>query len=687
MSTRGADSRLEDALAAGAARDYAGAIRILSSILAAGEAPVEALLYLGRSHHALGSWGRAIDSFRAYLRAGGDVGPGFFFLGRALLASGINGEAAKALAESVAAEPASASAWALLGAAELKLKKSVLAVEHLERAVNLAPADKRIYRAYLNALFVRGVRSLLRGEADLGAQTFRFVIENGLDGTAARLWRARALKQLGRFPEALVECEAAAAFSPDDPSIRWLRAGLLLSSGKRSEALAIFSGLGMDMQGSPLPEDEGSLDILRASRAFKAGRWKEAAASALEALRAEAQTRSKGGDRRRAALPPRARAGLHAVAAESLKELGLLARAGTEASLAVEADPDSPELRVSQAFILWDLGDYEGALAASEEARARGAATEETDYLSCLCKARLGQGGEATLTRLQSLLRSRTNRGLAPDPRLLFAIGEALYRLERPDLAGGWFEKVLELEPDHELCLLYRISVAESLGDEAGRSEACAAYLERYPDNNEIRREYAEALAKAENWEEVAKLLDEGLAWDDSSPGLRRMLARALRETGRYRDSAVMYRDLLLADPEDSELLMALCLCLSKDDKGAYALALLEKAPEKAMERAGPWIVKGILAERLGRIESAIDSFRQACEREGRLERPWRELARIYAERGLDAFAEEARAQAEALAAGAGKTRGRVGRPKATAAARGADPANTGEIPRPRKAR
>lgn len=663
-----------EALAAGAARDYRTSISLLTALLAAGEAPVEALLYLGRSHHALGSFGRAVDSFRAYLRAGGERGAGLFFLGRTLLAAGLAQEAARSLHEAAELMPRRAGTWALLGAAELKLRRSAQAVDHLETAVNLAPEDKRIYRGYLNALFVRGVRSLQRGDADLAAQALGFVIDNGLDSTATRLWRARAFKELGRFPEALRECSAAEAWSPADTSIGWLKAGLLLSSGRKDEALRLAGRLGhpAGLEGAA-QGDGASFELLRAANAFQAERWRESLEASSAALR------SGGG------LPPKARAGLHALAAESLRMLGHLERARTEAEKAVEADASSPELRTALALVLFDLGEFAASLGAAEEARDLGADPGSVDYIADLCKARLGDASADTLARLQASLRRRARSGEAPDPRLFFALGESLYRAERPDLASTWFEKVLELDPGHELALLYRISVAESLGDREGELEASAAYLAVYPDNHVIRRDQAEALAAAEDWPAVATVLEEGLAYAEPSPGARRLLARAWRETERFREAAVMYRDLLLATPEDGELLMALCLCLSRDGKTEYALALLDKAPRAALERAGPWIVKGLLAERQGRIETSIDAYRRATELEPRLERPWRELSRIYSSRGLLAFAEEAEARLAALEAARGpKSRKRAPSP----AGAGAGPvAAPGEIPRPRRPR
>jgi len=619
------------------ARDYRRAASILGTLVAGGEAPPEALLYLGRSHQALGELGRAIDAFRAYLRSGGDEAKGRFFLGRAYLAGGLHAEAAKALRKSVEADPSKASSWALLGATELKLRKSGAAVAHLEKAVGLSPQDPRVYRGYLNALFVRGIRDFLRGDSELAAQTFGFVADNGFDSTALRLWKARALRDLGRDAEALVDCEAALAQSPGDPSISWLKAGILLDLGRRKEALALAEKLGLTgLGGRQGPADRASLDMLRAASAFKSGDWKAAATAALSALREGTE------------IPQSARAGLHAMAAESLRMTGNPARAREEAEKAVAADPRSPELSLNLAFALFDLDHHDETLGEIARARSLGAEAADCDYLEALCCSRRGERNEWALAKLQERLHGDSRAGLAPDKRHLFALGECLYRGGRPDLARGWFEKVVELDPGHELALLYRISVGESLGDATLRAHACKDYLARFPDNIAIRWEYAELISGKGDWKTVAKLLEEGLPWAGSSSSYRRMLARAFRETRRWREGAVLYRDLLLVDPSDGELLMALCLCLHNDGKSAFAWALLDKAPAAALGRAGPWVVKGMLSEKLGKAESAFDAYRRAVEIEPGIERPWRELARIYEEKGLYASAQEARERAAA---------------------------------------
>jgi len=636
-----ANELLERAIKAGASRDYKKAAELLTAVLAMTDSLPEALLYLGRARYELGEQGRSIDAFRRYLKSGGDAAAGFFFLGRSYLACARPAAAVACLRRSAEAAPDRAPTWALLGAALLKRKRTKAAVDCLEKAVNLAPQDKRIYRGYLNALYGRGVRLMARGDADMAGQTLGFAIENGLDGAAIRLWRAKALRDMGRIDEAISDCEAALGMAPGDPSIRWLRAGLLLAAGRQEEALAEFEAIRAQHPDLPaLPRDDRSLARLRASVAFREGRYKEAIAVCMPLLRADPNDSP-----------------LRAIAAESLRATGELERSKNHWTRAVERSPKDPELRLGLALSLYDLGDYQGALGAVERSRRLGADAAEADYYSALCRSRLGEDPETLLPLLQSLVRARAASGEGADPRLLFALGEALYRSGRPDLSSGWFEKVLILVPDHEMSLLYRISVAESTGDEKGGLAAYKDYLEAYPDNAKLRREYVGLLIAREDWAAAAVQLELGLPYAELGDRSRRLLAVAYRNAGRFREAAVAYRDLLRADPSSTELLVGLSYCLDRDGHADFALALLEKAPKAAKAQADPWILQGALYARAGKMEAAIDALRTAADKEPGSERAWKNLAALYRKQNLSSFAancEERAREAAALAAARG---------------------------------
>ena len=633
MADPSARKLLERALKAGEERNYRKAVELLTTLLSQTDSMPEALLYLGRARHALGEPGPAIDAFRLYLGSGGDPGAGFFFLGRAYLSGGRPRSAVTCLRRSVEADAGRAPSWALLGAALLKLRKTKSAVDCLQRAVELAPQDGRILRGYLNALFARALRLQVHGDADMARQMLSFVIGKGLDGPAPRLWRARAYRDLGRLREALADCEAALGFSPEDASIRWMRAGLLLAAGRQAEALAEFEAIRVEHPDLPsLPQDDRSLARLRASVAFREGRWKEAVSESIALLRENPKD-----------------AALRALAAESLRAMGEVERSCNHWLRAVEADPSSPELRLGLASALWDSGKFNEALAAAERARKLGADSDEVDYYSALCRARLGDDSEELLPTLQALIRRRTSSGEGADPRLMFALAEALYRSGRPDLAAGWFEKVLFLVPEHELSLLYRISVAESLGDRAALPAAYEAYLARYPDNGRLRRELVGILVASRDWKRAAAAMEGGLSYADPGEKGRQLLAVCYRNSGRFREAARAYRDLLRKNPASPQLLVGLAHCLDKDGKAEFALALLEKAPAEAKATADPWILQAALLLRLGRMEAAVDALRKATEVDENNERAWRSLGLLYRRQGLHEFAERCATRADEL--------------------------------------
>jgi cytochrome c-type biogenesis protein CcmH/NrfG len=147
MARNDSGALLREALEAGGARDYARAAELLTRIVSETDEYPEALLYLGRSLHALGDFEKAIGAFRLYLGTEKDPAPGWFFLGRSYLAIRRPQEAARSLRKALELGADGAEPWAFLGLAALRLRKSKAAVEALEKAVSLAPDNSRIFPA------------------------------------------------------------------------------------------------------------------------------------------------------------------------------------------------------------------------------------------------------------------------------------------------------------------------------------------------------------------------------------------------------------------------------------------------------------------------------------------------------------------------------------------------------------
>ena len=625
-SAEGSDL-FQKALEAGSRRDYESAAEILIRIVSETDEFPQALLYLGRSLHSLGDFGKAIGAFRLYLRDSGAKAEGWFFLGRTYLAASRPLESARCLRKALELGADGAETWALLGLAALRLRKSKASVEALERAVTMAPGNPRVFRGYLNALFVHAVRTLNRGDPDMARQMLSFVISNGLDGVPQRLWRSRAYRELRRIPEALADCRAALSTHPKDPGLLTLEALLLLADGDPRDAAAASTRLkSLWPEMADVAWTEESLERYRAVALLKDGDYQGALRAAVGVLR-------RGGPD----------AGMRALAAEACRELGRFDRAVEHLSRALELDAGNPDLLFERAVCRWRLSDFQEALADFGRARRAGADSDAVEYWSVLCRCRLGQNGPSVLESLQKMLRLRP-----ADPPLMFALGEALYKDGRPDLARGWFDRTFQADTGHEMAALYRISCRESLGDRDGAFEAYADYLERWPDNSEIRREYVGALMAARRFAAAAAGIEAGIPYERPGTGDHAALAACYRNTGRHREAGTLYRSLLRASPDNEEYLLGLALCLEKSGLTSTAVELLEKGAP-FIGKPGPWSALGILHARKGRAEQALAAFRKAAELGPADPKPLRNMARIYDKTGLPDLARKYKARASAL--------------------------------------
>ncbi len=612
---------------AGARRDYPEAEALLTRIVAETDTLPEAWLYLGRARHALGDHDRAVAAFAVYLGMRPGDGSAWFFLGRTYLAFGRAREAIACLKTAIDKGRQDAETWALLGFAELRLKRSGKAVASLEKALSLAPEDQRIFRAYLNALYVHAIRLVSRGAPDEAVGMLGFVIDHGLDGPAQRLYRARAYRTLGKLREAISDLDEAISCAPDDSSLRLLAATLKFSVGDSEGAMADIQRSGAslpDRAGSPLSAD--AIDRWRIMVALRQGDNKTALKAALDRIR--------NGE---------SDAAIRAVAAQANYELRRFDRAAAHYRRAIEADPGAPEFRLGLALSLCELADYPGARLASRSAAARGAARDDTLYVDVLCDVNTGVDPSIVLSKVQALLRSRPG-----DPRLMQALGECLYKTGRPDLAVAWFDKVLMVWPGHELAMLYGISAAESLGDTKIAVKRYSEYLALYPDNAAVRKEYIDLLVSVSAWRDAAMCIEEGNAFG-ATRGNEGLLALCLRNSGRYREAAAIYRNLLRASPKNVDLLLGLSYSLNKSGASGLAADLLERGAAFIGTSSEPYLALGVLKARLGQAEKAAQSFLKASELAPADPRPLRNLARLYAKAGVADTASHFEERAKAL--------------------------------------
>jgi len=643
--------KLKTAAEAGKMGNYHLAVKILGELISETDAPTEAWLLLGRSFHAIKDYSRALAAFNDYIRQRPQLGEGYFFAGRTYLTVGMPYKAVPFLRKALENLPGKSSdlqaaefkskTKALLGTAYLKSKHSQAAVDILEEAVEEAPEDKRIYRAYLNSLMVRGIRLCGIGEYELGLQMLRFVQENrgeaGMgESPLLRLELGRAARETGNLQEALEHFTAALKIAGGkgigDRRIRWSRASILMALGKTREAIEEIEIIRSHDAAVPdLPWNSDLVDLFMIKAFLENGEWQRAAKSCREWLKLREDKPI-----------------IRALYAEALRNLGNYKKAHNHLQRALENDPSALEFWYADILVSWERKDYKAVKKALKSAKALGGDSDLLTRFDILCQARTSDDTLGIITLLQNAIRS-----LGPEPELMYALAEAYLKVGLLEEALNWFKKTVTLKADHQSAWLGQIAALEALydsreasdsGEAPNATESLAslyvAYLKRWPGNLNIRRDRALFLLRICEYTNAASELENLLIWEPSNPSLRRVLAYAYRKTGRYREAAVFLKALLKENPRDTGILIEYSSCLGRAGAGNYALELLKKARElfqntaKKSEAADISLALGVLYYRQNKAEKAFDYFREAAAINTKDPRPYEWMAAIARKNG-----------------------------------------------------
>jgi tetratricopeptide (TPR) repeat protein len=636
---------------AGKTGNYRLAVKILGELITETDAPTEAWLLLGRSFHAIRDYSHALAAFNDYIRQRPHLGEGFFFVGRTYLSVGMPYKAVPFLRKALEKTPGKSSGFqaaefksktkALLGTAYLKSRHSQAAVDILQEAVEEAPEDRRIYRAYLNSLLVRGIRLCGTGNYELGIQMLRFVQENrneaGLgESPLLRLELGRAARETGNLQEALEHFTAALKISggkgTGDRRIRWSRASILMALGKTKEAIEEIEIIrSYDTEVPNLPWNSELVDLFMIKALLETGEWRRAAESCREWLK------------QREDKPI-----IHALFAEALRNLRNFKIAHNHLQRALEKEPKELDFWYADILVSWEGKNYKALKKALKAAKTLGGDKELLARFDILCQARTSDDTPGIITLLQNAIRS-----LGPEPELMQALAEAYLKAGLLEEALSWFKKTVALKADHQGAWLGQIAALEALSaspeaddsressgsGDLNASESLASlyksYLERWPGNSSIRRDRALFLVKTLEYAEAASELEKLLVLEPSNPSLRKVLAYAYRKTGRYREAAVLLKALLKEKPGDISVLIEYSGCLERAGAGSNALELLEKARELFKNSATKRktvdisLALGVLYYRQKKIEKAFDNFREAAAINTEDPRPYEWMAAI----------------------------------------------------------
>ncbi|GHV39514.1 hypothetical protein AGMMS49546_11700 [Spirochaetia bacterium] len=599
---------LKDAIRAGVKRDYPQAARILTDILSGPDAPPEAYLFLGRSLHALKDYSRALASFNDYIRLEPHSGQGYFFAGRSYLALGMPNRAVPILKKALDITPRNVAAMAMLGMAWLKSRHSEKAAELLQQAVETAaeqklprPVQQRVYHAYINALFIRGIRLCRMENYEQGMRMLRFVMDNSpnaRDIPLLHLELGRACRELGLLEEALEHYTQASTHAPRDLRIRWYRASILMALGQSARALEEVEQIRSVDSGLPdLPWNSETVDFFMIRSFLETGEWRRAA----DACRDWLKSRKSGKGAAIHTAGNTSDAMIHIMYAEALRNLKDFTAALNHLNQAAKNQGDEIQIQYERLLVAWEGENWKALKNTLGKLSSLGADKDLIKRFTILLKAKTGDNDRKILGLLQDAVRT-----LGPEPELMYALGERYLKIGLIDESLSWFRKTRQVQKSHERAYLGEIAALEALSaeaagagktakagkapaDERAGAELRAAYnryLRLWPDNFWIRRDRALFLIHNFEYEEAVKELERLLVWEPSNPSLRRVLAYGYRKTGRFREAAMFLKSLLKENPRNLQLMLEFAGCLERAGASYYA-GIVRDQYRRELEKRG----------------------------------------------------------------------------------------------------
>lgn len=631
------DDRLQDllaqALAAGRERDYPRAVQLLQELLLHTDQMPEAPLYLGRAYHALGDFPRAVEALRYHLRLRPDSPLGHFFLGRAYFALGLTGAALEHLRRCTELDGRFTPALGLQGLALLRAGLPRRAIAVFEQALTIDRGNPQLLTGYLNALLTYAIRLFQRRRFPEALQHLLVLREHRPDSLPVQLYLGSAYRELGDPAKALLHFAEASRLAPQDPVLYLQKAVIHLQQGSPAAAAEEMQRAMALLGAQGLPARD-AMDLLRLMTIvlFQNRRHREALQCARRVLRGAYQD-----------------ADMHAIMAECYSHLGDLGKAKNHYLRALERQRARREFSYGLASVLWQREEYAELEGLLQRLLRQDPADPYAAYYRALCLPHLKVPYEQTIPALQAQLRQR-----GADPQLMHALGREYLRAELPDLAEGWFRRTVTGDPQHTGAWQGLLEVCRRPGQEDKLTAALAEYLERCPQDLQAREEYARLLYSHGRFTEASPQLERLLPHRPRSPGLRRLLAHSYRQGKRYPDAVLLYRQLLLQDPQDLSLLKALVACMEAAGSRAAALALLEKAVKVFPKEASLLLHLGGLYQRQQDPEKAARSYRAALALEPHSWQAHQGLGRLYKKMGSPEFAERFLKRARQLRKAAG---------------------------------
>ncbi len=619
-------SLLEHAVSLGRQRRYREAIPLLQRIAASPDGHTEALLYLGRSHHALGSYSQAIDSLRQFVDLHPDSAAGHFFLGRSFLSAGAFLSAARQLQLALRLKPEFTHSKVLLAYTFLKLKQADRASDLLAESVKEDPSNRSLYSGYLNALLVSGIQHFQQGDYDYSREVFEFLVQQDVSDILLYLYLGMIYRSSGDLDSALEAYEEALHFSPEDELIIYRTAVLNIQLGREERGRQLLQLLKQNDPSSPLLHTEETEHAL-VLQYLQRGEYSKALAHGLELLKQDRKN-----------IPVRL------VVAECCRELDHLDWAVNHYSRAIEQDPFNIHAHLGLAMIWWQSREYTKMERQLNLILGKDPHNQSARYYRILCRSRMKLEPTAFIEELTGEIRH-----FGPDPHLLQALADTYLRDGSYRYAEKWYRKALSLAPDHAESLKSLILLSDYI-DIDDLQKYYQQYLQIHPRDAAINRRFIRYLFQLEKYAETIEKIENILPFIDDNHWLNRIRAISYRRTGDFRRAAVIYRQLLRQDPEKEEYLKPLVYCLQKTGENDQAIQILAAAIDHLTDPSAElFLIFGVIQFRRDNLNAALRAFRDAQDKSPGDWRSYHNIGEVYRKRGMNDYASRFFLRAEKL--------------------------------------
>jgi len=609
---------LLNAVEAGKKRDYAVAADILEKIVAETDAIPEAFLYLGRSYHALGEYYKAVQVLQYYIFYKENSPKGYFFLGRTYLILGFYIKALKCFKKTSELSPDNGEVLSLTGLTYLKLKKVSIALHYLERAVYADQENRFIYNAYLNVLYLKGIRDLHSGRVDEAGDIFEFILKTDKNLPSVSVYLAQVRKEQRRYSDALQLYNHVIKLNPDDHLIKMQVIPLLIQEGKTDEA----SDIVIDLSKRNIPIDETYLkdvDINRmlAIEAFKRNKYKDAVFFARKALKSNYYDNE-----------------IHLLIGEAFRHLKSYQKAENHYRLVFNRENRKVEAIYGIIMVMWMQERFVELFKELKKAYNNFPGDDVISYYFALTAAKLSLNPNDVIKLLNNEMVNNQS-----DSYLLEAIGEQYLRLQMPGHSENYFQKAIIYKKNLSSSYIGLIKTYHLLGDKSKIIKVFRDYLSIFSDDNKIRRYYINHLYRTGSYDKAIKEIEKYSSEYAGDENVNRLLAKCYLNTQDYQKAMLIYKQMLRVSPDNSNYLLSYAYCTDKLSGAEKALKLLEKSRNYIKNNIDIELTIGVIASKLNKNKTALDAFKNALELDEKEWRVYYNIAKIYEAQGLKDFA------------------------------------------------